>query len=152
MLRRFIAYSRNAMPMAWAALNSLLLASFLLGGSVLRVQARTMPSVSSVQVVAPSDWPWVLCTIGDITVFAIAPRIHVRCTNVILVGADPVAFFAAPGDSANALTTNRFLTLLNTALALGKPIFVTFDPDPANNPADCSPTNCRKILWLTLQP
>jgi hypothetical protein len=90
----------------------------------------------------------VTCVISNIAVFS--NRIHVHCASV--VPSTTISYFAASGDSAHALTTNRFLTLLNTAYALGKPVYLYYLDDPSNNPPGCQSGDCRAIDWLFIAP
>lgn len=92
---------------------------------------------------------WVTCTIFELGVFP--DRVHVRCTEpVILEEQVAVYFFAASSGQANALHTNRMLTLLNTAFALGKPVYLWFDPVSISNPAGCEVIDCRLLKAVIL--
>lgn len=86
------------------------------------------------------------CVIGNIAVFP--NRIHVFCSNAAV---NP-KYFAASGDSAHALTTNRYLTLLNTAYALGKHAEIWYYDDTNLNPPGCNTGDCRAIYWIFIQP
>lgn len=90
------------------------------------------------------------CTIANIAVFP--TRIHVRCTTPALVDSSNIYYFAASGAVADAVTTNRFLTMLNTAYALGKPVFVYYHTSIKSNPTGCLTHDCRGIDWLYLVP
>ena len=85
------------------------------------------------------------CNISNIAVFS--GRIQ-----SVVVGSSTVSYFAANGDSAHALTTNRFLTLLNTAYALGKPVYIYYLTNTADNPPGCNSGDCRAIDWLFIVP
>lgn len=96
------------------------------------------------------------CTISDIAVFD--NRIHVRCSNPLLIDR-PIPFpdlqiyyFAAAGDEDHMLATNRYLTLLNTAFALGKPLDVGWVSGSVNNPPGCLADDCRGIAAITIRP
>ena len=86
------------------------------------------------------------CTIGNIAVFS--NRIHVFCSNA----ADNPKYFAALGDSAHALSANRFLTFLNTAYALGKHVYIYYYDDTSYNPPGCNTGDCRAIDWMFIVP
>ena len=90
------------------------------------------------------------CTIANIAVFQ--TRIHVKCTTPALVDSSNIYFFAASGAVADAVTTNRFLTMLNTAYALGKPVYVYYYTSTSLNPTGCLTHDCRGIDWLYLVP
>jgi hypothetical protein len=74
-------------------------------------------------------------------------RIYVECSNL------PAGFtFFAADTQANGANANRYLALLNTAVALGKPITVYYDLAFTNNPLGCLSNNCRKLTALVLAP
>lgn len=89
-----------------------------------------------------------VCTIDNIAVFR--SRIHVRCTTP--VASTSIYYFAASGATADAVTTNRFLTLLNTAYALGKPVGIHYYADTSSNPPGCLTNDCRGIEWMYITP
>ena len=88
------------------------------------------------------------CTISNIAVFS--GRIHVHCTAS--VPSTNISYFAASGDSAHALATNRFLAVLNTAYSLGKPVYIYYLDNAASNPPGCNTGDCRAIDWLFIVP
>lgn len=88
------------------------------------------------------------CTIANLAVFS--NRIHVYCTTA--PGGTSYRYFAAPGDAAHALTTNRFMVMLNTAYSLGKPVYLYYYTDTANNPPGCNSGDCRAIDWMFIVP
>jgi len=98
-------------------------------------------------VSAPDAGPF-SCTIANIAVFS--NRIHVHCNAS--VPSTTISYFAASGDSAHALTTNRFLAILNTAYSLGKPVYIYYLADSASNPPGCASGDCRAIDWLFIVP
>jgi hypothetical protein len=109
------------------------------------VQAAALPQYTSTSD-EPVGGPFT-CTIGNIATFS--NRIHVFCSNAV----PPLPqYFAAWGDSAHALATNRFLTLLNTAYALGKPVHIYYFDDPGQNPTGCNTNDCRGIDWIYIVP
>lgn len=104
------------------------------------------PSSNSSTSDAPTSG-LVNCAIGNIAVFS--NRIHVYCPNV---AAPDFHYYAAWGDSAHALTTNRFLTVLNTAYALGKHVYLYYYDDPSMNPPGCNAGDCRALNWIFIVP
>jgi hypothetical protein len=89
---------------------------------------------------------WHLCTIYEI---AILPgRIHVRCTTGYSGG--PITFFAVPTDSTNAMMTNRYLTMLNSAFALGQKVNILFESSIYLNPPGCASGDCRLIAGMIM--
>ncbi|MGD8752394.1 MAG: hypothetical protein PVG14_13280 [Anaerolineales bacterium] len=109
----------------------------------------TQAAPAQVQVFAPegpSAGPHT-CNISGIAVYT--TRIHVQCTTP---AEGTIYYFAAPGDSANATTTNRWLALMNTAYSLGKPIYVYYHANTDNNPPGCLVSDCRGIDFLFIVP
>ena len=108
-------------------------------------QAQTKPIIANFQ-----------CTISNIaTVQFVQPtniseedRIYVSCANS--PGGGLFSFASAVG--TNAGNANRYLVMLNTALALGKTVSIFYDIASANNPAGCLSADCRKITGLVLGP
>jgi hypothetical protein len=127
---------------------SIALVLFLPGGlkpTVNTVNAAELPPNTEASDV-PTGGPFG-CTIGNIAVFS--GRIHVFCSNAV---APAPRYFAAWGDSAHALATNRFLTLLDTAYALGKPVYIYYFDDTSLNPTGCNASDCRAIDWIFIVP
>lgn len=68
-------------------------------------------------------------------------------------GSGGVESFAYPSvTSADSRQANRFLTIANTALALGKNIWMFYNDSSAANPPDCPAANCRRIQSMLIQP
>ena len=88
------------------------------------------------------------CNIDNIAVFD--NRIHVKCLSP--VPSTSIRYFAASGDSEHMIATNRFLMLLNTAYALGKPVYVHYFGDSVDNIAGCNVGDCRTIEWMYIVP
>lgn len=89
---------------------------------------------------------WHLCTIYEI---AILPgRLHVKCTTGYAGGA--IAFFAVPTDNLNAVMTNRYLTMLNSAFALGQKVNILFEGSSTLNPPNCQAGDCRLIVGMIM--
>lgn len=131
-----------------AAVAILLAAAFWLGGKVF--QARAQSGSTGTGQPAPNalnGGPF-KCTINNIAVFD--SRIHVHCTTSI--GGTSISYFAAPGDSLHALTTNRFLMMLNTAYSLGKPVYIYYYDSTTKNPTGCNAGDCRGIYWMFIVP
>lgn len=76
-------------------------------------------------------------------------RIYVRCATSSGGG---VFYYAASTGGTNAALANRYLVMLNTAVALGKTVAVYYDISSLNNPTGCEATNCRKLTGLVLAP
>ena len=111
-----------------------------------RAQAAA-PATGSGAPSAPDAGPF-QCVIANIAVFP--GRIHVHCASA--VPSTSISYFAAYGDSAHALATNRFLVMLNTAYSLGKPVYVYYLTNTANNPPGCNTGDCRAIDWMFIVP
>jgi len=107
-------------------------------------QAQTKPNVAFFQ-----------CTIANIAAAQVVEptnipeedRIYLQCANSPGGG----LFFFASAVGTNAGIANRYLVVLNTAVALGKPVTLYYDTSFANNPLGCR-SDCRKITGLVLGP
>jgi len=128
----------------WSGLRvlALLVIPLLLGGLLLLSrQAQAAPD-------EPAANPHT-CTIAQIAV--LENRIHVRCTNVLTIFRPAplpslsIYYFAAAGDEEHMINTNRYLTILNTAFALGIPVDIGWLSDSESNPEGCLADDCRGI-------
>jgi hypothetical protein len=81
----------------------------------------------------------------DNTTLSPVNRIQVLCNNSPGGG----VFLFAVSTLVNGVNANRYLAVLNTAVALGKPVTIYYENDYAKAPAGC-PTNCRKLTGLGL--
>ena len=83
------------------------------------------------------------CTIDDIYVYS--THIQVRCTTAQPAG---VNYYRYYGDAAHSLTANRWLVLLNTALALNKTVHMRY-LTTGTKPSWCG-TDCRILddMWI----
>jgi hypothetical protein len=79
------------------------------------------------------------CIISNILVST--DRIHVRCTTAYL----GIEYYAISSNAVNARNANRFLVVLNTAYALGKPVDVWYNSLSSANPPNCLASNCRLL-------
>lgn len=115
----------------------------LLGASPTRTIAQDSPPVLESDLDAQY---WHLCTISEI---AILPgRVHVRCTTGY--GGGAISYFAVPTDNLNAVMTNRYLTLLNSAFALGQKVSILFEGSSTVNPPNCQAADCRLIAGMLM--
>ena len=122
---------------------------FALGSTTTNQRAQAAAPLSNLNAPnSPDDNAYFSCAISNIAVFT--TRIHVQCTTV--VPNTTIRYFAASGDSAHELATNRFLTLMNTAFALGKPLGIYYLTDTASNPPGCGASDCRAIDWMYINP
>ena len=74
-------------------------------------------------------------------------RIYVSCANS--PGGGIFSFASAIG--TNPGNANRYLVMLNTAVALGKTVSIFYDISTVNNPIGCQ-SDCRKLTGLVLGP
>ncbi len=121
---------------------ALLVIPLVLGGVLLLSnQAQAAPDT-------PDANPHI-CTISQVA--ALEDRIHVRCTNPLIIDRPvplpdlQIYYFAAAADEDNMITTNRYLTILNTAFALNIPVDVGWRSGSENNPPNCLADDCRGI-------
>jgi len=83
----------------------------------------------------------------DRTDIQVENRIYVSCANPTGV----ISSFASALGGTNAGNANRYLVMLNTAVALGKTVKVFYDINSTHNPLGCQ-ADCRKITGLELGP
>jgi hypothetical protein len=95
----------------------------------------TIANIASAQVVEPTNIPE-------------EDRIYLQCANSPGGG----LFFFASAVGTNAGIANRYLVMLNTAVALGKTVTVYHNISSADNPIGCQSFNCRKLTGLVLGP
>lgn len=142
---RQLTRTRTVRYVALIGLGVGLIAVLLVAGGAFRATAQEKePGVAPNSPLAPTSYACTIATLGVMN-----NRIHVKCTAA--VPATTIIWFAsATTDSANAALSNRYLTLLNTAYALGKVAYITYDNNSANNPANCQLNDCRKMLGVDL--
>lgn len=92
------------------------------------------------------DATYRVCTISDIG--AISTHIHVYCTTAEPAGVNTYAYSS---EGSNAAIANRFLALMNTALALGKPVHFRY-LTTGTQPAWCPPASCRILNEVWIKP
>jgi hypothetical protein len=125
-----------------------LLGAALFAGTILSKPgfAIAQSEPNSGQPERPESTKIFTCTISELAVHT--NRIHIRCNP----GDGGISFFAASTASAEIVRTNQFLTLGNTAYALGKTINIWYETDQAQNPPGCLTSDCRKIIALVIRP
>jgi hypothetical protein len=147
-MKHLIVFRRIAKLLALATVAAVLAGALWIGTAAWQAHAQTSnPTIVPNDPNSPQGGPF-QCNIANIAVFS--SRIHVFCAAK--VPNTNIQYFAAPGDSAHMIATNRFLMMLNTAYALGKPVYLYYLDDPANNPAGCNANDCRAIDWMFIVP
>ena len=106
------------------------------------VNANTLGTVASHQCTISS----IAAVEVDSNTIPVENRIYVSCAN----STGGISSFAS-AIGTNAGNANRYLTILNTAVALGKTVSVFYDINSVNNPLGCQP-DCRKLTGLVLGP
>lgn len=130
-----------------ALIAVVLVAAMVAGAALLKHGSAVAQEVSPSDLqLAPEAYAEYTCTIQEVAVFF--DRIHVYCPP----GVSGILFFASSAGPGEVINTNRYLTLLNTAYALGKPVVVGYDTNSASNPPSCLTSNCRKILSVKIRP
>jgi hypothetical protein len=80
------------------------------------------------------------CDVVEVAVWTrVGARIHVLCTQTVLGN---VRFFAISASDPDA---SRIESLATSALVAKRQLNIEFDPDPANIPPGCDPSNCRLL-------
>ena len=144
-----IASKRNLLRFfLFVLITTALMASFTFGQNYRKAEAQSgTPETGSGAPSAVDGGPF-HCTISNIAVFA--SRIHVYCSTA--VPNTNIRYFAASGDRAHELSTNRFLVMLNTAYSLGKPVYIYYLDSASSNPPGCNSGDCRAIDWMFIVP
>lgn len=130
--------------MVAVVLAGLLLGPVLIDGLALVVSPSHALAVAPQQIdPASPDAPTgtLDCNIREIGAFS--NRIHVRCWN----GAGAIQYFATP--TSDAQKSARMLSLLLTASAAGKHVFVAYSDTPDAS-YGCQAGDCRPIIHLLL--
>lgn len=140
--------SKSFLPkLAYVTALALLLAvSFFVGSLAAQeqpVQAQAANHFGDLAVPEGDFW----CTIGNVGVYE--NRIHVYCPD----HPDSIKYFAYPSSAYEySRRADRFLAVLNTAVALGKPVVVAYNDSPATNPPGCLVSDCRLLTGLAIVP
>lgn len=80
------------------------------------------------------------CDVLEVAVWTrVGSRIHVLCSQAVLGN---VRFFAISASDPDA---SRIQSLATSALVAKRQLNIEFDPDPANIPPGCDPSNCRLL-------
>lgn len=124
----------------------LVLGSILGSRMIGQAEAATTPSVASSAVARPDGETAAIkrftCTIKEVDEW-------VDNGSSLLIGCNPgdgaIVFFSQA--TADAKRTARILAITLTALSLGKPIWIEYDPDNTTV-VGCSPSNCRTIIAM----
>jgi len=104
---------------------------------------------------APTASYWYQCN-GPNHVAAFVERVHIFCTTTTPVLGAPILdagilwfSVATAQDSAGA---SRFLSLFQTSVITGKPIWLLLDPnDTSGNSFGCGSANCRRIIAVEMR-
>jgi hypothetical protein len=125
----------------------------LAGTSRGTVQAQTKPAgtVNANTLGTVANFQCTISSIAAVEVdrndIPVENRIYVSCANS--PGGGIFSFASAIG--TNPGNANRYLVMLNTAVALGKTVSVFYDINTVNNPIGCQ-SDCRKLTGLVLGP
>lgn len=133
----------------WTVLFVMLAAALVFSGGwalSARAEEALAPSERGSEAFSPEVEQEHSCTIVNVTAYA--NRIHVRCTTA--PAALPTVFYFSEANDSPSV--NRYLMMLNTALALNKAVGVRYETSSTVNPVGCSTTDCRKIMGLWLAP
>jgi hypothetical protein len=119
---------------------------------IAQVQMKPAGTVDSARLDSVANFQ---CTISNIAAVEVDSniitgenRIYVQCANS--PGGGLFSFASAVG--TNGGTANRYLAILNTAVALGKTVSIFYDINAINNPLGCQSADCRKLTGLVLGP
>ncbi len=120
--------------------------SFFVGSLAARdqpVQAQAADHSGDLAVPEGDFW----CTIGHVGVYE--NRIHVNCPD----HEGSIKYFAYPSSAFEySRRADRYLAVLNTAVALGKPVVIAYNDSPETNPPGCLASDCRLLTGLAIVP
>jgi hypothetical protein len=82
-------------------------------------------------------------------------RIHIFCTTTTPISGAPVLtgiyWFTFP-TSPDSAAASRFLSLLQTSVITGKPVWLLLDPnDTSGSSFGCGASNCRRIYGMEMR-
>jgi hypothetical protein len=106
---------------------------------------KAAPYRSSIMEISAPQGVITNCTIVDIHVST--DRIHAHCSTDV----SGIEYFAINSDPVHQVEANRYLTLWNSAFALGKQVSIWYDDNPDNNPPGCLTTNCRRVTAVEIK-
>lgn len=132
---------------------ALLVAALLLGivlgpwlvGSLSGVALSEEVAAVPAQEVEPAAPAGHICNISEVGIFD--NRIHIRCYT----GGEPggaITYFAAP--TSDTQRAARLLSMMLTADAAGKRLFVAYDTAASGAAFSCAVSNCRPIQYLIM--
>ena len=104
---------------------------------------------------APTAFYWYVCNATN-HVGLFTNRVHIFCSTTTPVSGAPalpdaIHWFAFP-TSPDSAAASRFMSLLQTSVIAGKPIWVEVDPiDTSGSSFDCLPSDCRRIYGLEMR-
>lgn len=127
---------------------------FLSGTLLFIFTLLSLPLVGTLGAVTVDFFPCIVNTVAsleqDSNSIPGVPRVVVSCATPpgVLLSSFAIEIGTTATTAANA---NRYLVLLNTAMALGKTVTIFFDINQGDNPAGCQ-ADCRRITGLRLGP
>jgi len=102
----------------------------------------------------PTAFYWYQCNAPNhVAVFT--NRVHVYCSSTTPISGAPtlsgIYWFAVP-TSPDSASASRFMSLLQTAMITGKPIWVEVNPsDTSGSSFGCGASNCRNIVGMEMR-
>jgi hypothetical protein len=126
----------------------LLIASFFAGTLATSNQSVDAQGINPLDLAAPDAIVTRACTFGGVGTYTEPQEVVLLyCTDA------PAAFFGYPTDvAADARIANRYLATVFAAVALSKPLAITYDDDATHNPPGCPAATCRRLTAVGFLP
>lgn len=105
---------------------------------------------------APDTLYWYVCNGPNNNIAVLTDRVHIFCDSTSPVAGAPalssqIHWFAVP-TSPDSMAASRFMSLLQTAVITGNPIWVQADPaDMSGASFGCGASDCRKMYGLEMR-
>lgn len=134
----------NVLVLVAALVLGMVLGPWLVGslsGVALSEEVAAVPA-QEVEPAAPTSH---ICSISEVGVFD--SRIHVKCYTGGAPGGD-IVYFAAP--TTDTQRAARLLSLMLTADAAGKRLYIAYDTAASGAAFNCAVSNCRPIQFLLM--
>lgn len=87
-------------------------------------------------------------TLIDLTCTVMQAGVHVSGSTLVscATGIGGINWWSVP--STNSADANRALTVALAAQAIGRKVWIGYDPNDTALPPGCLVVNCRKLIWI----
>jgi hypothetical protein len=147
-MKRYLTLSN--LRLALEVLLIILLAAVALSRNV-NTQAASQASSD-----APNALYWYTCNGPNNHIGLFTDRVHIYCDSTTPVAGAPalsasIHWFTVP-TSPDSAAASRFMSLLQTSVITGKPVWVELDPnDTSGSSYGCAAGDCRRIYGMEMR-